>query len=139
MTSELTPEQRTAFTLDMIERRGLDETRRLVGGGYPSASEFADISLLRRPTETCRHCAHPIATLGGRWTHTDTDGLPLMFGRKCRSASWTRMSESEGYDPGLDKNLRAAALPGVRRPKEEDSVSPKITAATGGNETKGGT
>lgn len=118
MTSTLTPKQRTAFTQELIERQGLDETRRLISSN-PLAASLIDVSLLRRPTEECRHCGYPIATLSGRWTHTDADGVPLMLGRGCRSASWTRMSEEEGYDPSLDKNLRAAALPGVRRPKEE--------------------
>lgn len=118
MTSELTPQQRSANTLQLIERCGLDKARYMVGVSQSEIGKFIDVSLLSRPTETCRHCGYPIATLRGRWTHTDENGLPLGSGRKCHSAALTRMPEARDYDPGLDKKLSAAALPGVHRPKE---------------------
>lgn len=118
MTSEASPEEKAEFTRQLIDVFGIDETRRMAGHRFPSTEGLIDIAMLRRPTEKCRHCGRPIATLGGKWTHTDHDGLPLIFGRGCRSASWESRSEEDGYDPSLDKRLKAAALPGVRRPKE---------------------
>ena len=111
-------EARAAAAEELVRRFGLDGARRVVGQGHPSYKLQVDIAPLRRPTEECRHCGHPIAPMGGRWTHTDADGLPLLFGRGCRSAAWTRDPNGAEDDHKWPLELKAAALPGVRMPKE---------------------
>lgn len=107
-----------AATEELIQAFGLDEARRVVGHGHPSRKRLVDLAPLRQPTEQCRHCGHPIAPMGGRWTHTDADGLPLLFDRGCRSAAWTRDPYGAEDDRGWPPKSKAAALPGVRLPKE---------------------